>query len=273
MAKRFTLTEKWLDGWFLGLSQENKLIWIWVLDTCTPAGRWIKNFKMLKFCCDANITEEEFREAFKDKVIDKGDYYFIPDFLMLQYPRGLNSYKPAIISVREELIIHKLLPDVKQSLGNDYLMIKQSLSNDYLMIKDKEKERSKEKETTQDKNNIYIYQDIIPGNLEGERKEGVQGEKGKQTLRNRTTLSDEEWLEEIKKKYGKLGIGVETVKVKMEAWCLTNGKEPTRRRLINWLNREDRPLEKKNTLPKSCGDYFNEENVEKRAKEKIKNDS
>jgi hypothetical protein len=29
---------------------------------------------------------------------------------------------------------------------------------------------------------------------------------------------------------------------KMEAWCLTNKRQPTRKRFLNWLNRIDKPI-------------------------------
>jgi hypothetical protein len=30
---------------------------------------------------------------------------------------------------------------------------------------------------------------------------------------------------------------------KLIAWCEANGKQPTKRRFVNWLNRADRPLQ------------------------------
>lgn len=61
---------------------------------------------------------------FGDRVIDRGNYFFIPKFLKFQNKKGLNSNKPAIVSIREELIQHNLIQTVQQSLGNDFLIIK-----------------------------------------------------------------------------------------------------------------------------------------------------
>jgi hypothetical protein len=153
MGKRFTATEKWNDGWFLGLSKENKLIWCYILDTCTNGGRWIKNFKMLNFCCDSNITEKDFKGIFDGRIIGFDGFFFIPKFLRFQYPKGLNSLKPAIISVRNEVLQYNLLPIIKQSLGNDYLIIKDKDTD-----KDKDKDKDKEKEKDKEKDNIDFEQ-------------------------------------------------------------------------------------------------------------------
>ena len=124
MSKRFTATEKWNDGWFLGLHKDHKLIWGYILDTCTNGGRWVKNFKMLNFCCDCNIADKDFKDIFDGRVIEFKEFYFIPKFLRFQYPKGLNSEKPAIVSVRNEVLQYKLLETIRQSLGNNYLIIK-----------------------------------------------------------------------------------------------------------------------------------------------------
>lgn len=136
MGKRFTDTKKWNDGWFLQLKPGEKLAWLFLLDTCSPAGRWKKNLKLLNFCCDTNMSEKDFVKTFDGRVVDCGDFYFIPKFLTYQYPRGLDSNKPAVVAVRKELEKYKLL--------NDALTIKQSLPNDCEMVKEKEKEKEKD---------------------------------------------------------------------------------------------------------------------------------
>lgn len=54
--------------------------------------------------------------------------------------------------------------------------------------------------------------------------------------------SDEDWLAELQRNpaYASLNVLVEANK--MRAWCSANGKQPTRKRFINWLNRADRPI-------------------------------
>lgn len=55
-------------------------------------------------------------------------------------------------------------------------------------------------------------------------------------------LSDGEWLESLKTNPAYEGIDVVREHGKMQAWCSTNRKEPTRRRFINWLNRCEKPF-------------------------------
>lgn len=148
--KRFTDTQKWQDEWFLSLSNEKRMIWLYLIDTCTNAGRWKKNFKLMNFCCNSTINEEEFNEIFKDRIIDKGDYFFIPKFLKFQYPKGLNSYKPAILSIRDELIDYELVDIVKELLGNDYIIIEERYKKQK-QIKTKEKDKEEDKEINKDK--------------------------------------------------------------------------------------------------------------------------
>jgi len=133
MPRRFTATEKWNDGWFLELSNDHKLVWQYILDTCTAGGRWVKNFKLLNFCCNTDLDVTKFSRIFIGRVIEYPDYFFIPKFLKYQYPRGLNSNKPAVIAVKNELERYNLLGMIEESLGNDYVIIKDT-------VKDKNKD-------------------------------------------------------------------------------------------------------------------------------------
>jgi len=171
--KRFTDCDKWQDEWFSELKPEYKLAWLYILDTCTNAGRWKKNFKALNFFCGTNITEQNFKEVFKDRIIEQEGFYFIPKFLKFQYPNGLNSNKKALISVVNELKEYNLLEIVNQTFGDDFIIIdnkksikKQRKSNKSLIdkglitnqsgiykvsIQEKEKEKDQEKDKDKDK--------------------------------------------------------------------------------------------------------------------------
>lgn len=54
--------------------------------------------------------------------------------------------------------------------------------------------------------------------------------------------SDSDFIEELSKSPAYEGIDVRREFEKMKAWACTNKKLPSRRRLVNWLNRVERPM-------------------------------
>lgn len=142
MAKRFTDTEKWRDEWWGSLDNDYRMIWLYLVDSCSIAGLWKKDFRGLNFNCNTNISDDDFMKVFKSRIVDRNNFYFIPKFLYFQYPKGLNSNKPAIISVVKELRQHSLTEMVNKLFGNDYLIIKDT-DKDKVKDKDKDKDRIK----------------------------------------------------------------------------------------------------------------------------------
>jgi hypothetical protein len=124
MARRFTDTNKWRDDWWGLLSNDYRMIWLYLVDSCSIAGIWKKDFRGLNFNCNTNISEEDFKKVFGSRIIDKGNYYFIPKFVFYQCPSGLNSNKPAIVSIVKELNQYNLTETIRELFGNDYLIIK-----------------------------------------------------------------------------------------------------------------------------------------------------
>lgn len=166
MAKRFTDTNKWRDEWWGSLDNDYRMVWLYLVDSCSIAGIWKKDFRGLNFNCNTAITPEQFREAFKSRIVDRGHYFFIPKFLMFQCPKGLNSNKPAILSIVKELEQYSLIEMVNQLFGNDYLIIKD---------KDKGKDKGTDKGKGKDKDSIE--QEIFSDELFVEGLERVH--KGK----------------------------------------------------------------------------------------------
>lgn len=124
MARRFTDTDKWRDEWWGSLSNDYRMIWLYLVDSCSIAGIWKKDFRGLNFNCNTTITEEDFLKVFGTRVIDKGNFFFIPKFVRFQCPKGLSSNKPAVVSIVKELKENNLLSIVSELFGNDYLIIK-----------------------------------------------------------------------------------------------------------------------------------------------------
>jgi hypothetical protein len=69
-------------------------------------------------------------------------------------------------------------------------------------------------------------------------------------------ISDEEWLEGLKGNPAYQGMDIDRILGKCQAWCTANGKQFTRQRFVNWLNREERPImhpgKKPSRPPKHC---------------------
>lgn len=141
MAKRFTDTDKWKDEWYGSLSNDYRIVWQYLLDNCSIAGIFKKDYRLLNFQCNTNLTEQQLFEIFEGRIVDCGKFIFIPKFLKFQYPKGLKSNKPAIVGVRAEIEKYNLNELIKKSLPNDYLIIKD---------KDKVKEEVKDEEQNKD---------------------------------------------------------------------------------------------------------------------------
>lgn len=133
------------------MNNDYRMIWQYLVDTCSHAGIWKKDFRGLNFNCNTNITEDEFKNVFGSRVIEFEKYYFIPKFLLFQYPSGLNSKKPAIVSVRKELRLNNLINTVRELFGNDYLI-----------IKDKDKDKDK------DNSEVEVIQEAVPADFNPE---------------------------------------------------------------------------------------------------------
>jgi hypothetical protein len=108
MAKRFTDTEKWKDDWYLSLSNDYRIIWQWLLDNCNHAGICKPSINLMNMMCNTNIDDETLILAMSGRVLKINNIWFIPKFLKFQYGT-LNSKKPAVISVVNELKKNKLI--------------------------------------------------------------------------------------------------------------------------------------------------------------------
>jgi hypothetical protein len=80
---------------------------------------------------------------------------------------------------------------------------------------------------------------------EGKGREGTEEngmERGSVGKPPRAAQSDDEWLNSLSADATYKHVNVRELHGKMLRWCEVNGKKPTRRRLVNWLNREEKPM-------------------------------
>lgn len=75
-----------------------------------------------------------------------------------------------------------------------------------------------------------------------EEEEKKKGSRSTSERSRRKTQCDGDWLKELQENPAYQGIDVNRLYGKMVAWCKEKNKQPTRLRLLNWLNREDVPL-------------------------------
>ena len=143
MAKRYTDSEKWQDNWFTDLTNDQKIIWIYLLDHCDNAGIWKMNIRNLNYFCSTNISVEEFIFIFSKRLTKINEELFlINKFCSFQYgPDFLNSKNKAVISALDKLTQVKVV----EKLDNTYtLSIPYQYPTD--RIKDKEQVKDKVKE-------------------------------------------------------------------------------------------------------------------------------
>ncbi len=144
MAKRLTDTDKWKDEWYLQLSNDDKIVWQWLLDNCNHAGILKRNVSLLNLMCGVKYTEAEVIEKMDTRLIVINNSWFIPKFIKFQYTTLLSG-KPVIISVVKELFLGRCV-EIMAQFGNDYTIISKSFDNHCQMIKDKDKDKSKDKD-------------------------------------------------------------------------------------------------------------------------------
>lgn len=83
------------------------------------------------------------------------------------------------------------------------------------------------------------------GEDKGEDKNGAVPAKPKPA-----TLPDDEWMKTLSPNPAYQGINLEVLRGKLIAWCDLNRVKPTRKRFLNWLNREDKVMSPREPIRK-----------------------
>ena len=133
MAKRFTDTQKWHKSWFMDLEPKDKLLWVYMTDSCDHAGIWEVNWKLTSFMVGFQVIK--LPESFEKQIIKLSDKkYWLKDFCEFQYGTlnpNVNAHKSVIGILTKHNIINSTL--------------KQPLNNPSLGVKDKDKDKDKVK--------------------------------------------------------------------------------------------------------------------------------
>jgi hypothetical protein len=104
MAKRYIDTELFDDEWFMDLSPEGKILWIYCITKCDHAGLLKWNSRLVKVHTGIEKIETVIKELNKSLVRVKEGLYFLPKFFEYQYPNFPRNRFRAADSAAEKLV-------------------------------------------------------------------------------------------------------------------------------------------------------------------------
>lgn len=160
MSKRFIDTGLFDDSWFIDLSKEGKIAWIYLITKCDHAGIIEVNEKLFKVQSGLNSFETVRQELGNRLLRLRDNYYFVPKFIYYQYPNFPNSnvqqQKGAIKRLQEFGLINNgsltLPKELVNSYGNEY-------GNDIVILNKESKDISSDVKTW--RNDFEIYKDQL----------------------------------------------------------------------------------------------------------------
>lgn len=149
MSKRFIDTGLFDDDWFMELSKDAKILWLYFITKCDHAGMIKLNPKLCKVQTDIKELETVIKQLSNRLVTVSEHLYFIPKFIDFQYPGFPNSKVRSQISAIAILKKHGLIDEENLTLikgldnsyeqehehdtdnGNDNGKEKKPLKNDF----------------------------------------------------------------------------------------------------------------------------------------------
>ena len=154
MAKRFIETGFFKDPFVRGLQGAYKGLYVYLFLDCSSAGIWNVELDVAKIRCglDPNISDEDVREVFKDKIveIENGEKWFIKNFLKVQYNGVLKQNNKAHTSAINELLKYELIEEFESGeyrLSDKIIKgLPRGLQDPKVIVKVKDKVKVKVKE-------------------------------------------------------------------------------------------------------------------------------
>lgn len=116
MAKRFIDTGLFDDSWYMDLTKDSKIFWIYLFTKCDHAGIIEINEKLCKFQTGIKDLQTVYKELGNRIITLKEQYFFIPKFLFFQYPNFPNSNVKAQLSAINRLKEFEVFDDKNQTL-------------------------------------------------------------------------------------------------------------------------------------------------------------
>jgi len=174
MAKRFISTDLFNDSWFMELSTNSKLFYVYLLTNCDNAGIIDLNIKLAEFQTgipSLNKNFSKYLECLKLRLLHlKDNYYFLPKFVPFQYPNGLSESVKPQKQVIEKLKKFDLLDEnltINIQLNNSMDTIKDIYKETVVVVNtDKDKKEEKEKLNKKKSFKIPTVREIIEYGIE-----------------------------------------------------------------------------------------------------------
>lgn len=124
MAKRFIDTGIFDDDWFMDLTKDAKLLWVYFITKCDHAGILKLNEKLCKVQTDIKDLSDVIKQLGNRLVTVSEHLYFIPKFIEFQYPGFPNS------KVRQQISAVEILSKLKL-YDKEKLTLTKQLDNSY----------------------------------------------------------------------------------------------------------------------------------------------
>lgn len=124
MAKRFTDSDKWKDAWFSELKQEDKLLWLYLLDECNHAGIWKVNMRFLNFAIGSSYTLDSLIKVLGSRIyLISNEYLLIEKWVHYQHPNGLNQKSKPQKAAIDMLLKFNVLDRVIKGYNNPIITL------------------------------------------------------------------------------------------------------------------------------------------------------
>lgn len=129
MAKRFIDTEIFNDDWFMELSKDAKLFYIYFITNCDHAGILKLNFKIAELQTGINSIETVLNELSNCLLtLKSNNVFFMPSFIKYQYPDFPKSKVKQQDSALKILLSYGINEDKIKSL----ITVSKELNNSYV---------------------------------------------------------------------------------------------------------------------------------------------
>jgi hypothetical protein len=140
MSKRFVDTGLFDDDWFMDLSKDGKLLWVYFITKCDHAGMIKINNKLCKLQTGITDLEKTIKELSKSLVTVEQDLFFIPKYISFQYPGFPNSkvkQQESALNILENFELYKdgkitVSKELSNSYVNDSVNV---IVNDSVIVK------------------------------------------------------------------------------------------------------------------------------------------